>query len=109
MRLSTFTPLLLSAGLLTGCAVGPDYARPAVATPPAFMGQAAIDGRQTGAPPTELLTWWNGFGDPLLSRFIATALDQNLDLAQATARVTQARASLGSAHAALLPSGQVSA
>ncbi|MDB5687074.1 MAG: hypothetical protein JWR77_1663, partial [Rhizorhabdus sp.] len=49
MRLPTFTALLLSATLLTGCAVGPDYARPAIATPPAYMGQAAIDSRAAAA------------------------------------------------------------
>lgn len=36
------------------------------------------------------------------------ALTQNLDLAQATARMTQSRAGLGEATAALLPSGNVS-
>ena len=35
------------------------------------------------------------------------ALEQNLDLAQASARVMQARAGLGAANAALLPSGNV--
>lgn len=36
-----------------------------------------------------------------------TALEQNLDLAQASARVMQAKAGLGAANAALLPSGVV--
>jgi NodT family efflux transporter outer membrane factor (OMF) lipoprotein len=39
---------------------------------------------------------------------VALALEQNLDLAQAAARVTQARAGLGAANAALLPSGNIS-
>jgi NodT family efflux transporter outer membrane factor (OMF) lipoprotein len=52
--------------------------------------------------------WWEGFDDPLLTRFVSLALEQNLDLARAAARVTQARAGLGAANAALLPMGTVS-
>jgi NodT family efflux transporter outer membrane factor (OMF) lipoprotein len=59
------------------------------------------------APSPDLSRWWDGFDDPLLSRLVTTALAQNLDLAQSLARVTQARALLGSANAALLPSAQV--
>ena len=46
---------------------------------------------------------------PLLTRFISLALEQNLDIAQAAARVAQSRASLRQADAALLPSANVSA
>ena len=98
--------VLLAAGLLTGCAVGPDYVRPGVRMPERFQGQAAVDGRQA-ATRADLATWWTGFGDPELTRFVALALEQNLDLAQASARVVQARAGLGAANAALLPSGNV--
>ena len=49
-----------------------------------------------------------GFSDPQLIRLVELALEQNLDLAQASARVVQARAGLGAADAALLPSGSVS-
>lgn len=100
-----YTALL--TGVLTGCAVGPDYVRPDVSMPAQFQGQAAAEGRQATAE-AELVTWWTGFGDPLLARFVALALKQNLDLAQASARVAQARAGLGAATAALLPSGNVS-
>lgn len=103
----TFAALLV-ASLSAGCAVGPDYVRPDVPLSGHFMGQGAIDQRQAKAS-AELATWWTGFGDPQLTRFVTLALEQNLDLAQASARVTQARAGLGAANAALLPSGQVSA
>lgn len=43
----------------------------------------------------------------MLSHFVARALAQNLDLAQASARVSQARAGLGAATAALLPSASI--
>lgn len=100
--------VLIMGSLATGCAVGPDYVRPAVPLPERFQGQAALDGRPATSP-ADLAGWWTGFGDPQLTRFVALALEQNLDLAQATARVAQARAGLGAATAALLPSGQVSA
>lgn len=51
--------------------------------------------------------WWERFGDPMLTQFIDTAAAQNLDVAQAVARVVQARASLHAADAALLPSASV--
>jgi NodT family efflux transporter outer membrane factor (OMF) lipoprotein len=99
--------VLMATSLLAGCAVGPDYVRPNVATPDHFQGQVEVDQRHAPASP-DLATWWNGFGDPQLSRYVTLALGQNLDLAQATARVTQARAGLGAATAALLPSGNIS-
>jgi len=98
---------VIVASLSAGCAVGPDYVRPDVAMPEYFQGQAAVDHRHTAAS-AELVTWWTGFGDPQLTRFVTLALEQNLDLAQAAARVSQARAGLGAANAALLPSGNVS-
>ncbi|CAB3717264.1 efflux transporter outer membrane subunit [Paraburkholderia rhynchosiae] len=95
------------AGFLAGCAVGPDYARPDTPMPDRFLGQAAVDQRHA-ASSADLLAWWTGFGDPQLTRFVTLALQQNLDLAQASARVVQARAGLGAANAALAPSGSVS-
>jgi len=96
----------LVASLLSGCAVGPDYIRPDVSMPEQFQGQAAVDRREASAS-ADLAAWWTGFGDPQLARFVSLALEQNLDLAQASARVAQGRAGLGAANAALLPSGNV--
>ncbi|WP_026201161.1 efflux transporter outer membrane subunit [Cupriavidus sp. UYPR2.512] len=97
---------LIVATLSAGCAVGPDYVRPDAPMSERFLGQAAVDHRHaTGS--ADLATWWMGFGDPQLTRFVTLALEQNLDLAQASARIVQARAGLGMANAALLPSGNV--
>jgi len=76
--------------------------------PDRYLGQAAAEQRHAHAT-ADFNVWWGGFGDPLLTRFVTLALEQNLDLAQASARVAQARAGLGAAHAALLPSGNISA
>src|SRR5215207_2046150 len=99
--------MLIVASLAAGCAVGPDYVRPETPMPEHYVGQAAVDRRHATAS-ADLLAWWTGFGDPQLTRFVTLALDQNLDLAQASARVAQARAGLGAANAALLPSGNIS-
>ncbi|CAD1786917.1 efflux transporter outer membrane subunit [Xanthomonas euroxanthea] len=98
---------LIAASLAAGCAVGPDYARPDAPVPDRYLGQAAVAERQATVQ-ADLATWWTGFNDPDLSRYVTQALAQNLDLAQATARVTQARAGLTAATAALLPSGNIS-
>lgn len=99
--------LLVSFSLMTGCTVGPDYQRPDAALAHRYLGQASVEQR-SAATSASLVTWWEGFADPVLSDLIAQALEQNLDLAQASARVTQARAGLSAANAALLPSGNIS-
>lgn len=100
--------LLISASLVAGCAVGPDYKKPEVPLPDHYLGQTQLEQRSATSN-ANLATWWEGFGDPQLSRFVLMALDQNLDMVQASARIAQARSGLGSARAALLPSGNVSA
>jgi len=95
------------AALSAGCAVGPDYVRPDITLPAHYLNQAAAAQRQA-AVNADNASWWEGFGDAQLSRLVTLALAQNLDLAQATARVAQARAGLGAANAALVPVGSAS-
>jgi len=102
------TLIAATAALLAGCAVAPAYVRPEVASPPAFMGGPAVDANAERAAKVDLVNWWRSFNDPLLASLVERALAQNLDLQQASARVTQARAALRHANADLLPSGQVS-
>jgi len=100
--------LLLSVATLTGCAVGPDYRSPTIDLSTRFHGSEAIESRDFQSR-AGLAQWWAGFDDPLLTRFVSLALEQNLDIAQSSARVAQSRASLRLADAALLPSANVSA
>ena len=95
--------LVVSTSLAAGCAVGPDYHRPQAPLAEQYIGRPAIEAR-TATTTANFVTWWEGFGDPQLSALISQALVQNLDMAQAQARVAQARAALGAADAALLPS-----
>src|ERR671910_1893373 len=100
--------LLLSVSVLTGCAVGPHYKRPEIPLSARFLGQEGVERREAQRK-AELQAWWAAFDDPALTRFVSLALDQNLDNAQAAARVAQSRASLRYAGAALLPSAHVAA
>jgi len=100
--------LLLSAcgsgGLLT--TVGPDYqTKPLQA---AANWQAPQPGEHNLATahqgdPANLNRWWHRFNDPVLNRFLAAAQQESASVADAKARIEQARANLVGADAALLP------
>jgi NodT family efflux transporter outer membrane factor (OMF) lipoprotein len=76
--------------------------------PPAFVGGPAVEARCASAATADLVEWWHSFNDPLLTSLVERALAENFDLQQAVARVSQARAALKGANAALMPSGQIS-
>lgn len=58
----------------------------------------------TAAPDTEDLTrWWNRFDDPVLGELVEQAAAANLDVAQAIARLRQAREALVVSRASLFP------
>jgi NodT family efflux transporter outer membrane factor (OMF) lipoprotein len=105
---SRILALLLSVSLLSGCALGPHYRPPETPLSARFLGQEGVERREAQSK-ADLQAWWAAFDDPTLTRFVSLALEQNLDVAQAAARVAQSRAALRMAGAALLPSGQVSA
>ena len=103
----SLTALACASLFLSGCAVAPDKPQVDTALPDRFMGQAGLD-RSKAAAAVDLGQWWDSFGVPQLTQLVSLALAQNLDLAQASARMQQARAGLGLANAALLPSASVS-
>jgi len=49
-------------------------------------------------------TWWDSYGDPVLTSLVQRALQQNLDVKSALARVAEARALTRQARSALAPS-----
>lgn len=61
---------------------------------------------QAGWPATD---WWRALGDPQLDALIAEGLQRNPTLDAADARLRQARAQIGTAHAERLPSVSASA
>jgi multidrug efflux system outer membrane protein len=101
MRESRIPRLLAVAVIaaLSGCAVGPDYVRPDVDVPAAF-DQAVADTYQPAGGPL-----WAAFDDPGLAALIERALAANTSLAQAEARLAEARALRGLTNWAWAPSG----
>lgn len=116
-------PLWLAlAAFLSGCAVGPNYKRPAVNVPVAYR-QPSEDasttqppaGAQNGAPVRTVSSssvttvslgdakWWEVFQDQELQGLIRTALKNNYDVRIAAARVLEAQAQLGITRADQLP------
>lgn len=109
LRVAVLAALWLLAVLyFQGCAVGPDYRRPEVELK-AFHSTATVAAQTRKTTPPQLDTWWDGFNDPMLSRYVERARSQNLDLARALARVQQARAVARNAGAALLPTADLDA
>lgn len=80
---------LLAAG---ACTVGEDYERPDLAVPDAYESAVAERGAAAAPAVTAQTRWWAAFGDPLLSALVERAAADNLRLAQAEARLMQAKA-----------------
>ena len=76
---SRLLSLFLGAGILAACAAAPDYRPPEVPVAPGFLGGDGIAHRQFQSK-AELQAWWVSFDDPLLTRFVSAAVEQNLDL-----------------------------
>lgn len=117
-------PLRLALlSLLAGCGalpvVGPDYAGPPQAR---SLSQAAVQAAERAAPSgaaaaddrwqarlphggaeVDLARWWGQFEDPALDAFLAAAQRESGSVAQAAARIEQARAGAIAAQAAGLP------
>ena len=89
-----------AALLLGGCAaVGPEYERPAVNLPGAYP-DAPADLPAAAAVPAE---WWKLYGDQRLDELVAGALERNVDMRLAVARIEEADANLREVGAAFLP------
>lgn len=82
----------LGAGLallVSGCMVGPNYRQPDVPVPSAWKEaqEGGVDTRSA-----ELTRWWTAFNDSLLNSLVQRAVQSNLDLRLAEARIREARA-----------------
>lgn len=92
--------VLLSA--LPGCTLGPDYQRPEITAPPAYLEEAPW---KEAVPADELDKgfWWQLYGDPVLNDLQQRALKENQTLKAAVARVDQARAAANISETTLYP------
>ena len=101
MKRSRLSILLMTASSLAACTVGPNY-KPAT---PAELGvPTGYSVPADGATRGDFRQWWTQFNDPLLTRLVEQARAQNLDIAQAVARLRQAHESLIQSRAQLFPS-----
>lgn len=85
--------------LLSGCAVGPNYQRPAVDVPSEFLGADKAAQQASIAD----LPWWEVFKDPELTHLVQTALVNNYDLRIAVTRIEQSRQIAAQARAQYFP------
>ena len=90
--------LLSVAFISAGCLVGPNYKRPELASPQQFR---FVEGTQ--AESLADVPWFNVFQDPALQELIKIAINNNLDLRAAVARVEEMRARAGIAKSYLYP------
>jgi len=81
--------------VLAGCAIKPDYQRPAVELPAAWKESADNTVRDGN--------WWRVYADPALETLGAESRANNRDLARAAARVDEARALVQQSEAAYYP------
>ncbi len=86
--------IVLGAGLMTGCEVGPKYHRPAVQVPTTYRDLSENQQEQAKTASYADLPWWQVFQDAQLQELIRMALKQNYDLQTAAERIFAARAQL---------------
>lgn len=98
--------VLFGAALLcavSGCVLGPDYARPPLDVPADYRYGAMMEGAAPIATLPAVAAWWQGLGDPELDALVQEALDANHDLRIAASRVEEFAARVTSTHAQGLP------
>ncbi|MFZ5572307.1 MAG: efflux transporter outer membrane subunit [Thermodesulfobacteriota bacterium] len=97
MRRYTLSVLLSFVALAAGCTVGPDYKKPEVPMPDAFLyqGNEALE--------TVNIRWWQQFGDSVLDGLIAEALANNKSIMVAVANLEKAEARLWQVRSPLFP------
>ena len=78
--------------LMAGCAVGPNYQRPAVSTPASFKAAASDTNNYSATNSLGNLDWWQVLQDRQLQGYVAEALTNSWDIKIATARVLEAAA-----------------
>jgi NodT family efflux transporter outer membrane factor (OMF) lipoprotein len=106
-----FTLLLIVSSCMMavhGCMVGPDFRPTRTQTPASWTGPTE-QMSFTESQQAELLHWWTTFNDDTLTSLVERAMQSNLDVLQAQARIRQARAARGVAYAGLWPIADASA
>ncbi|AXE94060.1 efflux transporter outer membrane subunit [Paraburkholderia terricola] len=102
-RVLTLAVAAALATLLAGCAVGPDYKRPAAEIPASY--KEAAPGWKVAQPADQQDRgdWWTIYQDPQLNALEEKLNTANQTIAQYAAAYRQARALVGEARAAYFP------
>ena len=101
--------ILILAAIAAGCnactlhRVSRTPEPPIVGAPPERFPAASGPGGAGIAAAGATTAWWSGLADPVLDALLREALRQNLDVAEAAARVRRSRAVARATGAALLP------
>src|SRR5258708_6131331 len=95
--------LLSAVILVSGCAVGPNYKKPAVSVPNTYRGLTPEEATKTPSASIGDQKWWDVFQDERLRSLIRAALQQNYDLRIAASRIMEAQAQLGITRADQFP------
>ena len=90
MKKLAILPVIIVA--LAGCAVGPNYKRPAVSVPADYRASMPSPAAPASSLGNE--NWWQVYQDPVLVQLIHTALEQNYDVRIAATRVLEDRKSV---------------
>ncbi|MFY9529597.1 MAG: efflux transporter outer membrane subunit [Candidatus Acidiferrales bacterium] len=102
--MNKFIALMSIAILSSGCAVGPNYKKPAVTVPGTYRGLAPEEAGKTESASIGDQKWQEVFQDEQLRSLIRTALQQSYDVRIAGARILEAQAQLGITRADQFPS-----
>ena len=94
MRIQNLACVIVYAGALAGCALGPEYFTPDALAPASFTVPPAGDGPQSGGAKADLWQWWRTLHDRQLNELIDLAIENNIDLKIALDRLQQARLQL---------------
>ena len=102
MKINISNAAFLSLLLLAGCAVGPDYKRPAVETPNAYK---EAEGWKQAEPRDDAQrgSWWEVYGDAQLNALVQQVAVSNQNVRAAAAQYRQAAALLDATQAQLFP------
>ena len=103
---------LVAACAMLACGSMPpdkEYEQPALDVPSTLSSGSARASPPATAAGIDWLTWWKAFQDPVLEALLAEAAGNSQDLALATARIAEARATLDQNQSNFYPSVDLNA
>jgi NodT family efflux transporter outer membrane factor (OMF) lipoprotein len=108
MRMPRIALALLAGAVVGGCAVGPSYRTPRIATPDHFDAAQPPAGAAAAASEVDPALWWRALGDPELDSLIERAVSGNPDLLVALDRLQAARTYEAAVVGTVLPEAEAS-